>query len=330
MRTQTKTKNYNLKMLLAEAINGQPGIEEIYLFGSRAYNTGSHRSDCDLLIRIDPSKNTKGSELREFSMRNCPALDFFLCDGSRAISCSNDSFVFAATFEELVAKLDATLLWTRKGGFTDFVFADTGTWVFETGLHVDFRMTVLPDEYIGDEAWVAKIRTVETLGLPVRPYIGDTLQKAVAQISDVARKMVFLPKDLCQRGRAKSGWSVNLASEYDCQDLFFTVIKPWLSELGKEEVAVIFDGQKKISDFSLFEGQLIIEMKYIDTLGKKAEVVKTLEGLKNFYARNANVGCLLMIVFVKAGVDVDGPKWEAEFTVMTTRPSVITMVIPVP
>jgi predicted nucleotidyltransferase len=328
--TSEKTKKYNLKQLLAAVVDGQPGVDEVYLFGSRAYNTGSHRSDCDLLVRIDPAKSTKMSSLREFSMMNCPALDFFVCGSSRAVSCSNDSFVYAATFEALVSKLDAVLLWTRKLGFTDFLFSDTGSWVFETGLHVDFRMTVLPSGYLGDEVWTNKVKSVETLGLPVRPYIGDTLQKAVAQISDVSRKMVFLAKDLCQRGSAKSGWTVNLESEYDCQNLFFTVIKPWLPELSREEVAIVFDEQKKISDFSLFQGQLIIEMKFVDSQGKKAEVVKTLEGLQSFYKRNANVRCLLMIIFVKVGVDVDGPKWEAEFSFMTKLPSVITMVIPVP
>lgn len=330
MNELSNTKKYNLKELLAKVVGGQPGIEEIYLFGSRAYSTGSLRSDCDLLVRINPAQNTKASEMREFSMMKCPALDFFLCDAGRAVSCSNDSFVRAVDFVELAGKLDAVLLWTRGTGFTDFAFPDTGTWVFEVGLNVDFVMTVMPNAYIGDEVWAAKIKTVETMGLPVRPYIGDTLQKTVAQISDVARKMIFAPDNLGQKGAAKSGWTVNLASEYDCQNLFFTVIKPWLPELGREEVAIIFDGQKKISDFSLFQGQLIIEMKFVDSAGKKAEVIKTLAGLKGFYSRNANVGCLLMIVYVKAGVAVDGPKWEGEFTFMTTKPSVITMVVPVP
>lgn len=55
----SKTKKYNLKELLAKVVGGQPGIEEIYLFGSRAYSTGSLRSDCDLLVRINSAQNTK-------------------------------------------------------------------------------------------------------------------------------------------------------------------------------------------------------------------------------------------------------------------------------
>lgn len=89
--------------------------------------------------------------------------------------------------------------------------------------------------------------------------------------------------------------------------------------------------KKKISDFSLFEGKLIIEMKFIDSSVSKTATAKTMEGLRRFYSRNANVGALLMIVYVKAGkVDVDAPRWEAEFTHTHTAPSVITMVVEVP
>lgn len=325
-----KTKRFNLKELLSILVGAHSGIEQIYLFGSRAYNTGSLRSDCDLLVRIAPTKITRASDLRDFSLSQCPALDFFLCADARATSCSNDSFVYAATFEELILKLDAVALWTRSGGFTDFAFADSGNWVFETGFLVEFVPTGLPDAYIGEQSWYEKIKAVEAEGLPVRPFIGDTLPKAVAEISDVARAMILRPRDLGQRGVAKSGWTVNLQSEYDCQNLFFTVIKPWLPALGREEIVIRYDDQDKRSDFSLFRGKLIVEMKFIDSDQKKREVVKTLEGLSGFYARNNNVGCLLMIIYVKAGVALDALKWESEFTYMNKSPVVITMVVVVP
>ena len=75
-----------------------------------------------------------------------------------------------------------------------------------------------------------------------------------------------------------------------------------------------YDGQNKVSDFSLFDGKLIIEMKFIDSTGKKSEVVKTLGGLSNFYAQNANVGALLFVIFVTNDVAVDERKWESDFT----------------
>lgn len=331
MTTIRKTVEHDLKKLLESLIAEQSNLEEIYLFGSRAYGTGSLRSDCDLLICPTFGKNVKSSELRDFAVTKCEALDFFLVEGSTARSCTNDSYVYAASFKELAARLDAILLWTRSDGFADFAFRDSGSWILKTAGNVSFNMTTLPDQYVSEQAWFGKIRTVEKSGLPVRPYIGDSLTRAVTFIQEIARRMVLQPDQLQQRGQAKNGWTVSLQDEYDCQNLFYTVIKPWLPELGREEIEIYFDNQKKISDFSLFEGKLTIEMKFIDSGVSKAAVAKTLEGVGRFYSRNSNIGCLLMIVYVKAGtVDVDAARWEAEFTHVHHMPSVITIVIEAP
>lgn len=320
---------YDLKELLGSLTTAQINIDEIYLFGSRAYATGSLRSDCDLLVRPTPGRNVRSSDLRDFAQTNCEALDFFLVEGGTARSCSNDSYVHAESFEQLSARLDAVLLWKRSEGFTNFSFGEDG-WSFRTASSATFHMTVLPDAYIGEQAWLRKIASVERSGLPVRPYIGDTLKKAVVFIQEITRGIILRPEDLGQRGQAKSGWTVNLNDEYDCQNLFFTVVKPWLPGLSREEVAICYDDQDKRSDFSLFEGKLIIEMKFIKDNASKSTVVKTLEGLSSFYIRNNNIGCLLIIVYVKAGVDIDKTKWESDFTHANRAPSVITMVVKVP
>lgn len=331
MSSRKTTRKYDLKALLTDLVGAERGIDEVYLFGSRAYRTGSHRSDCDLIIRIDPSLNTKNSKLREFATEKCSALDLFLCADARAVSCANDSYVFATTFSDLVNKLDAILLWTRAAGFTDFAFEDSESWVFEVAEEVDFFATVLPNAALTDHAWVMKSQSVEALGLPTQPYIGDTLDKCATMIAEVAKRMIVEPKNLGQKGQAKDGWTVNLQSEYDCQNLFYSVVKPWLPELGREEVAIQFDDQEKKSDFSLFGGKLIIEMKFIKDQNSKAAVVKTLQGLCNFYKRNANVHFLLFIVYLKKGeAEVDCTKWEAEFSHQASWPRVLTMVVLVP
>ncbi len=71
-------------------------------------------------------------------------------------------------------------------------------------------------------------------------------------------------------------------------------------------------------------------MKFIETESKKREVVKTLDGLKRFYIHNANVACLMMIIYAKDDVGIDRSKWEAEFSYTAVSPSVITIVVPVP
>lgn len=331
MKGFRQTIDFDLKELLESLFHEQHDLEEIYIFGSRAYGTGSLRSDCDLLVRPSTGKNVKASDLREFALSNCEALDFFLVEGGTARSCSNDSYVFAASFEELIVRLDGVLLWRRQQGFTDFAFRTGGGWTFSALKNSSFPMSTLPDEYLSQQAWLAKIKAVEQSGLPVRPYLGDTLDKAVLLIQEVARKMIFRSDQLPPKGQARGGWTVNLQNEYDCQSLFYSVVKPWLPELAREEVTVSFDGQKKLSDFSLFRGKLIIEMKFISDAVSKASVGKTLAGLSEFYSRNANVGCLLVIVYVKSGtVGVDKGRWESEFTSIHTAPSVITIVIEVP
>lgn len=326
-----KNIKYNLNEILSLLLSQQDGIDEVYLFGSRAYATGSLRSDCDLLVLPAPGKNVKSSDLRDFAVAECEALDFFLVEGGTARSSANDSYIYAESFEKLATRLDAVLLWRRSEGFADFSFQDSGSWIFATAENVNFGMTVLPDEYLGEQAWLQKIRSVEQAGLPTRPYIGDSLSKAVTFLQDVARRMIFSPDQLGQKGQAKSGWTVQLHDEYDCQNLFFTVVKPWLPSLSREEIAIHFDGQKKISDFSLFEGRLIIEMKFIDDGVSKAAVAKTLNGLSKFYLQNANIGCLLFIIYVKSSeVNLDTTRWEAEFTLPHKVPSVTTMVVEVP
>ena len=321
---------YNLRDLLESLVAQEPGITELYIFGSRAYGTGSLRSDCDVLVNVDPKTQVKASDLRDFALMNCPALDLFLCTDVRAVSVANDSFVYAPSLATLLTKLDAKQLWTRVSGFSDFAFSSSGSWDFKTSALANFAATVLPDDTIEEFSWPSIIKRVEPLGLPIRPFIGDTLVKATTQIIEVSRRMILRANQVGQRGSAKDGWTVNLKSEYDCQDLFFTIVKPWLPGLTREDVAISFDGQDKRSDFSLFGGKLIIEMKFIASEAKKAEVVKTLDGLSIFYRRNANVGALLFIIFVKENVQLDARLWESNYSFLTTLPTVTTVVIPIP
>lgn len=70
---------HDLRKYIELLVQKEAAISEIYLFGSRAYGTGSLRSDCDLIVRSDPNKPTKLSALRTFAVESCTALDFFLC-----------------------------------------------------------------------------------------------------------------------------------------------------------------------------------------------------------------------------------------------------------
>ena len=164
-----QTIDYDLHSLLAELVKSESGIVELYLFGSRAYGTGSLRSDCDVLVRADPRAQVKASSLRDFALERCPALDLFLCTDVRAVSVANDSFVYAATFEDLVYKLDAVKLWSLDSGFQDFGFPTSSNWVFQTASQVDFIPTSLPDGPVADLAWQLKIKGTSNNGVESRP-----------------------------------------------------------------------------------------------------------------------------------------------------------------
>jgi REase_DpnII-MboI len=281
------------------------------------------------LVEFDERENLKMSAVRDYAIAHCAALDFFVVVGSRATSCANDSFVRAGSIQELVSKLDARVIWTSTDGFGTPPF-HSGSWIFETRSFVEFHATILPDGYISELSWQTVIKRAEDNSLPTLPYIGNTIDKAAAAICDVARRMILGMKDLNPKGAAQSGWTVNLQSEYDCQNLLFTVLKPWLGSVGREEIAIRYDEQAKVADFNLFNSQLVIELKYIDTEQKKREVIKTLSGLSEFYLRHANIRVLLILVYVKHGVSVDGNRWQVDYSYVTHSPKVITQVIEVP
>ncbi len=91
-------------------------VQEIYLFGSRAYRTGSLRSDIDILIYApDGVRQSDADELFEFEN----ALDIFeTVDKKHARSLVNDSRI---RWDDLLHKIDAVLLWDRNHGYADSI-----------------------------------------------------------------------------------------------------------------------------------------------------------------------------------------------------------------
>jgi hypothetical protein len=106
---------YSLKKLLNDLTSEYTGISEVYLFGSRLHRTRSTKSDVDLLIEVNES--VLGEDIRDFALRECPALDFFLLDDGIATSCANGSRVRAKNKKELVRRLGAVKIWDISKGF---------------------------------------------------------------------------------------------------------------------------------------------------------------------------------------------------------------------
>lgn len=179
-------------------------------------------------------------------------------------------------------------------------------------------------------SWHALFKRAEDEGLPTQPFLGDTIEKAAGTIADVRHRMIMTPNDLVKRISPDLQGIANLRSEYDCQNLFWTVVRAWIPNLAREPFTIQYDGQKKRADFSLFGGKLVVEFKFVDSDVKKAEVAKTMKGLADFYKQNANIKILLMMIYVKNGTRLDAKKWEADFTYKAADPKVFTHIVFVP
>ncbi|WP_218276602.1 nucleotidyltransferase domain-containing protein, partial [Pseudomonas sp. HMWF032] len=248
-------------------------IEKIYLFGSRRYPHQSLRSDLDLLFIT--SDYIRPTDLRSV-IHHTPILDIFTVSGGVAISCANESYIAYATEQELLERLDAVLIWERSSGFIQ----NSGIKpFFKFRSDVEFKMTTMPSSFYKADSYDKKLREIENSGLPISPLIGEDVSSVALFLISVAGRMIFDKKMFSKsRGQAKDSWVTNLESEYDFQDLFEITCRPFIPNMSREEVSIIYDGSKKLSDFSFFDSQIIIEMKYIKSTGEASNTVKTLSG----------------------------------------------------
>ena len=117
-------REINLEQQL-EKITKYPSVESVYLFGSRAYRTGSTRSDVDILI-YSPDEEIPDDCLLEL-FKDEPALDLFLTRDLRdAKSVINSSHIFK---EDLIKVIDAVLVWSKSEGIIHSAIEKFFSWI---------------------------------------------------------------------------------------------------------------------------------------------------------------------------------------------------------
>ena len=136
---------YDLALLAENLAHEIPEISEIYLFGSRARGTKSIRSDVDVLVVA--TKHIQPRLLREFSLKNCEALDLFVVDGGKATSSQNESFIEADDQQSLLSLLGALKIWSRAGGRAKANIE----WRFKVRQGVEYPATALPNTSLNNE-----------------------------------------------------------------------------------------------------------------------------------------------------------------------------------
>ena len=313
---------YSLRSLTEKLADRFPSVTDLYLFGSRKWQTRSPRSDLDILVCH--SKHIRPNDLRYFSLNNCPALDLFLVDGSKAISVANESYVEAGTFNELIMRLSAIRFWSRGKGFLN---ADID-WDFVVASGIDFPPTALggglPESFNWSKELGRLFEFLEGQKLPYKPFIGISADEVADFLIQVLRRLLPEIQRLNTKGK---GVMVRFKTEYDLQNMFFLVVKPWLPGLAREEVTIRYDGQDKSADFNVLDSQVVIEMKHIRDANTKAAVAKTLSGLRDFYLRHPNVRVLIFFILVDPTVDLDDSRWETDFSYLANAPLVKTIIL---
>lgn len=135
MAYREDVRRINLRELVYK-ISEIDKIEEIYIFGSRGYETGSLRSDIDILVYA-PS-GLRRDEVMPI-MEEEEALDIFkTTNKTEAESFANDSWLKR---DDIVAGLDAKLLWSRTNGESTLLERYKEIMVLRD---IDFKMSYMP------------------------------------------------------------------------------------------------------------------------------------------------------------------------------------------
>lgn len=135
MAYREDVRRINLRELVYK-ISEIDKIEEIYIFGSRGYETGSLRSDIDILVYTP--NGLRRDEVMPI-MEEEEALDIFkTINKTEAESFANDSCLKR---DDIVADLDAKLLWSRTNGESTLLERYKEIMVLRD---IDFKMSYMP------------------------------------------------------------------------------------------------------------------------------------------------------------------------------------------
>ncbi|MBY5759801.1 hypothetical protein HFO07_24645 [Rhizobium leguminosarum] len=284
-------------------------VDAIYIFGSRRFKTGSLRSDIDIIL--SSSQFLRSADLRDLIDHQCAALDLFQLYQGRAVSATNESLIDFADNETLLSEIRAVKLWSKTEGLLE---SGAPHWIQNYADNIAFHKTILPNFRMPLTLERVKAN-LESQGLPIEPLIGTNEDEIAAHLIQVAESITkFKERDFPGKGSARRAFVLKPSSECDFQDLFWLAVKPWLPAMVRENPEIVFDNQRKISDFSFANSRFIIEMKFAKDEGDKREIAKTLDGLANFYKQAANVRFILFVVYATPDAKIDSRLWEQQYS----------------
>lgn len=317
---------WNLQEIINDLVAHHSEINEVYLFGSRAYKTESGRSDIDLLAISDfPIAPTSVNDWLHIKYE--PVDLFTSYDGIVGTSVVNGSKVFFRNDgrnENLVQQLDAILLWDKKNGFSS-TYKD---WEIKTNKNTEFIMSIIPDySQMDNDTTIRRVLgDLEKNGIKTY-YAGSNWNEITHSITEMIEITLKKPMEFQRKAKSFSFDKIVIENEYDFQNLIHLILRPLYPDICVENTMIIIDESKKNADFGLMKNQIAIEAKWIDGESKKAQVIKTIDGLKNFYSQNSNVKSLIFLILYKKGINLDKEKLEYMHTYENSKPEIIVKFI---
>ncbi|SFW28123.1 nucleotidyltransferase domain-containing protein [Ruminococcus flavefaciens] len=317
---------WNLQDIINTLVAHHPEIKAVYLFGSRAYKTGSYRSDIDLLAFTDGVIST--SDVNSWLHDEYPPVDLFTSYdekvASSVINGSNVVFRNDGKNSNLIEQLDAILLWEKDNGFSE----EYSNWEIQTLKDIDFKMSIIPSFPMDNNAETLNKALANLATSGIKPYFaGSTWQEIADSITKMIEIAMKKPLNFQRNAKSFSFDTIKINNEYDFQNMIHLILRPIYPDICPENLMITIDGAKKYADFGIADNKIVIEAKWINTSSKKAEVLKTLDGLKNFYSENSNVKSLIFLILYKSDVPIDEQMLNYKFSYEKSTPQVIVRFI---
>lgn len=299
-------KIWDLKEITEELTERIPEIEEIYLFGSRAYNTNSLRSDIDLLAFTN-NKPIKEAQINDWLPVEYPPVDLFHSyDKKTARSIANGSSICLrendkASYQDLPEQLDAIKLWDKTNGFYSDVEYEQ-----KSLIDIRFPMSIIPGKSTCNltETIETAIKRIKENGIDTF-FAGSSIFEISETILNLIETGMTKPHKFQKKANSFSFDTIKLCDEYDFQNYIHSLLRPIFNDIEPEPVTVTIDGNDKKADFALNNNRIIIEAKWIDSEGKKSNVIKTLDGLGNFYKENSRVESIIFVILYSSQMKLD-------------------------
>lgn len=232
---------------------------------------------------------------------------FLTTDKNRVVSAGNGSYInfdcSKKCCKDIIDQLDAKILWSHNK--FDSKIDD---WVIKYNKNSYTPKSILPYD---DRNSIITNNRFSTKDNNHCFFSGSSSLEISEKIISIITVALNKNYAYSKKAKAFSPELISIKNEYDFQNLLQFSLRPIYRDIEREPFVIKIDNNKKNADFSLNGGKIIIEAKFISDTNQKNSVLKTLEGLKNFYSLNPRVESLIFLILYNPNVEIDTIKLES-------------------